>query len=86
MAGRQSATHSSFQLRNVFAFRSPLIDPCEGDLLRRGNNVGLSPAAITPVPLVLVMVRAAILAANAIALPARRQWARLNPAAVLRSE
>jgi hypothetical protein len=38
------------------------------------------------VPLVLLMVPAAILAANAIALPSGRHCARLNPAAVLRSE
>jgi hypothetical protein len=50
------------------------------------GNVGLSPAAITPVPLVLLMVPGAILAANAIALPPGRRCARLDPAAVLRSE
>jgi hypothetical protein len=47
---------------------------------------GIPPGAITPVPLVLLMVPAAILAANAITLPSGRHCARLNPAAVLRSE
>jgi FtsX-like permease family len=50
------------------------------------GNVGLSPAAITPAPLVLLMVPVAILAANAIALPPGQRCARLNPAAILRSE
>jgi hypothetical protein len=49
-------------------------------------NAGIPPGAITPVPLVLFMVPAAILGANAIALPPGRHCARLNPAAVLRSE
>lgn len=47
---------------------------------------GIPPSAITPVPLVLLMVPAAILAANAVALPSGRHCARLNPATVLRSE
>ena len=50
------------------------------------GNVGLSAAAITPLPLVLLMIPATIVAANAIALPSGRHCARLNPAAVLRSE
>jgi predicted lysophospholipase L1 biosynthesis ABC-type transport system permease subunit len=50
------------------------------------GNAGISTGAITPVPLVLLMAPAAILAANAIALPSGRHCARLNPAAVLRSE
>jgi predicted lysophospholipase L1 biosynthesis ABC-type transport system permease subunit len=50
------------------------------------GDVGLSSAAITPVPLVLLMVPGAVLAANAIALPPGRHCARLDPAAVLRSE
>ncbi len=50
------------------------------------GNVGLSAAAITPLPLVLLMIPAAIATANAIALPSGRHCARLNPAAVLRSE
>ena len=50
------------------------------------GTVGLSAAAITPLPLVLLMIPAAIVAANAIALPSGRHCARLNPAAVLRSE
>ncbi len=49
-------------------------------------DVGISPSAITPMPLVLLMIPGAILAANAIALPPGRHSARLNPAAVLRSE
>lgn len=49
-------------------------------------NAGISPGAITPMPLVLLMIPGAILAANAIALPPGRHCARLNPAAVLRSE
>ena len=48
--------------------------------------VGLSPNAITPLPLILAMIPATILAANAITLPPGRRCARLNPAAVLRSE
>jgi hypothetical protein len=47
---------------------------------------GISPGAITPVPLVLLMVPAAILAANAIAFPAGQLTARLRPAAALRAE
>ena len=47
---------------------------------------GLSPGAITPVPLVLLMVPAAILAANAIAFPSGQLTARLRPAAALRAE
>jgi FtsX-like permease family len=50
------------------------------------GNVGLSPAAITPLPLVLFMIPAAIVAANAIALPSGQHCARLNPAAVLHAE
>jgi hypothetical protein len=50
------------------------------------SDAGVSTSAITPVPLVLLMVPAAILAAIAIALPSGRHCARLNPAAVLRSE
>jgi hypothetical protein len=50
------------------------------------GNVGLSPGAITPVPLVLLMIPVAIVAANAMAL--RPGWlsARQNPAAALRAE
>ncbi len=50
------------------------------------NEVGLSTDAITPVTVVLLMVPAAILAAIAVTLPSGRHSARLNPAAVLRSE
>ncbi len=50
------------------------------------GNAGISTGAVTPVPLVLLMVPAAILAANAVALPSGRHCARLNPATVLRSE
>ncbi len=49
-------------------------------------EVGLSNSAITPVPLVLLMVPAAVVAANAVTLPSGRQCAGLSPAAVLRSE
>ncbi len=50
------------------------------------DEVGLSAGAITPLPLILAMIPATILAANAITLPPGRRCARLNPAAVLRSE
>ena len=50
------------------------------------GDAGIPTGAITPVPLVLLMVPAAILAANAIALPSGQHCAHLNPAAVLRSE
>ena len=50
------------------------------------GEVGLSASAITPWPLILLMIPATILAANAITLPSGRRSARLNPAGVLRSE
>ncbi len=50
------------------------------------GSTGLSTAALTPASLVLLMIPAAIAAANAIALPSGQHCARLNPAAVLRAE
>ena len=50
------------------------------------GNVGLSAAAITPLPLLLLMIPAAIVAVNAIGLSSGWHCARLNPAAILRSE
>ncbi len=54
------------------------------DLFAAG--VGLPPGGTTPVPAVLLMIPAAILAANAIALWPGWRSARLSPAAVLRAE
>jgi predicted lysophospholipase L1 biosynthesis ABC-type transport system permease subunit len=48
-------------------------------------NVGLSPSAITPVPL-LWMIPVTLAAANVIALRPGQLIARLSPAAVLRAE
>jgi hypothetical protein len=50
------------------------------------GGVGLPTGGTTPVPAVLLMIPAAILAANAIALWPGRRSARLSPAAVLRVE
>lgn len=50
------------------------------------DEIGLPGGAVTPVLLVLLTVPAAILAALAVMLPSGRGCARLNPAAVLRSE
>jgi ABC-type antimicrobial peptide transport system permease subunit len=50
------------------------------------GEVGLSPAAVTPLPLLLLTVPTAIIAAIAVTLPSGRRCAQLNPAAVLRSE
>jgi hypothetical protein len=50
------------------------------------GEAGLSTAAITPLPLLLLTVPTAITAAIAVTLPSGRRSARLNPAAVLRSE
>ena len=50
------------------------------------GQVGLSTAAVTPLPLLLLTVPAAITAAIAVTLPSGHGCARLNPAAVLRSE
>jgi FtsX-like permease family len=50
------------------------------------GEVGLSTAAITPLSLLLLTVPTAIIAAIVITLPSGRRCARLNPAAVLRSE
>jgi hypothetical protein len=49
------------------------------------DNLGISPAAITPVYL-LAIVPLAIAAANAVAFWAGRPTARLTPAEILRSE
>lgn len=49
-------------------------------------EVGLSSSAITPLLLVILAPPAAVLAANAIALPSGRYAAHRNPAAVLRAE
>jgi hypothetical protein len=51
-----------------------------------GNGLGIPPAAIVPVPLVLLMVPAVILIANAVALGPGRSAARVTPAQVLRTE
>jgi putative ABC transport system permease protein len=50
------------------------------------GEVGLSTGAITPLPLLLLTVPVAIIAAIAVTLPSGRRCARLNTAAVLRSE
>ena len=50
------------------------------------GQVGLSPAAVTPVTLVLLLVPGAILAAIAVTLPSGWRNARTNPAAALRTE
>jgi hypothetical protein len=50
------------------------------------GEVGLSPAAVTPLSLLLLTVPTAIIAAIAVTLPSGRRCAGLNPAAVLRSE
>jgi hypothetical protein len=54
------------------------------DLFAAG--VGLPPGGTTPVPAVLLMIPAAILAANAIALWPGRRSALVSPATVLRAE
>jgi hypothetical protein len=50
------------------------------------GEAGLSTDAITPLPLLLLTAPVAITAAIAVTLPSGRRGARLNPAAVLRSE
>jgi len=50
------------------------------------GEAGLATGAITPLPLLLLTVPVAITAAIAVTLPSGRRGARLNPAAVLRSE
>jgi putative ABC transport system permease protein len=50
------------------------------------GEAGLSTGAITPLPLLLLTAPVAIIAAIAVTLPSGRRCARLNPAAVLRSE
>ena len=50
------------------------------------GNLGLSPGAVTPVPLIMLMIPAAIITANAIAFWPGRRSARLSPARVLRAE
>ncbi len=50
------------------------------------GEAGLSTAAITPLSLLLLTLPVAIIAAIAVTLPSGRRSARLNPAAVLRSE
>ena len=50
------------------------------------GEAGLSTGAITPLPLLLLTAPVAITAAIAVTLPSGRRSARLNPAAVLRSE
>jgi len=50
------------------------------------GQVGLSTAAVTPLLLLLLIAPAAITAAIAVTLPFGQRCARLNPAAVLRSE
>ena len=50
------------------------------------GEAGLATGAITPLPLLLLTVPTAIIAAIAVTLPPGRRSARLNPAAVLRSE
>ena len=50
------------------------------------GNLGLSPGAITPVPLIMLMIPAAIIAANAIAFPSGRRSTRLSTTRVLRAE
>jgi putative ABC transport system permease protein len=51
-----------------------------------GNGLGIPADAITPVPLVLLMVPAVILIGNAVAYWPGRAIARLSPAEVLRTE
>ena len=51
-----------------------------------GNGLGIPADAIVPVPLVLLMVPAVILIANAVALWPGRSAARVTPAQVLRTE
>lgn len=50
------------------------------------RNLGLSAGASTPMPLIMLMIPAAILATNAIAFRPGRLSARLNMADVLRAE
>jgi hypothetical protein len=50
------------------------------------RNLGLSPGAITPLPLIMLMIPAAIIAANVIAFPPGRLSARPTTAEVLRAE
>ena len=50
------------------------------------GEAGLATGAITPLPLLLLTAPVAITAAIAVTLPSSRRGARLNPAAVLRSE
>ena len=51
-----------------------------------GNGLGIPADAIVPVPLVLLIVPAVILIANAVALWPGRSAARVTPAQVLRTE
>jgi FtsX-like permease family len=50
------------------------------------NGLGVPPGALIPVPFVLLMIPAALLAANAVACWPARAAARLSPARVLRAE
>ena len=50
------------------------------------GNLGLSPGAVTPVPLIMLMIPAAIITANAIAFWPGRHSTRLSTARVLRAE
>jgi ABC-type lipoprotein release transport system permease subunit len=50
------------------------------------SGLGVPPGALVPVPFVLLIVPAAILAANAVAFWPARTAARLRPAQVLRAE
>ena len=50
------------------------------------GNLGLSPGAVTPVPLLMLMIPAALITANAIAFWPGRRSARLSTARVLRAE
>ncbi len=50
------------------------------------RNLGISPGAITPMPLITLMVPAAIIAANTVAFPPGRLSAHLTTAEVLRAE
>jgi hypothetical protein len=50
------------------------------------GGLGIPADAITPVPVVLLMVPAVVLVANAVAVWPARSGARLSPARVLRAE
>jgi ABC-type lipoprotein release transport system permease subunit len=50
------------------------------------SGLGIPPGALVPVPFVLLMIPAALLAANAVAYWPARAAARLSPARVLRAE